>query len=298
MKAIAVLMSLLTTLFTNLTVNKQMPKEATIYLLGDIMLGRTVMTTSQDKNDFVYPFQKVKNELNIADLIFANLENPLVSNCPRHFDGLKFCADPQMIEGLKEANVSVVTIANNHTRNYGQSGYDETRKILSENGIEYVGDNNLVIEEINDTKFGFIGFDFLTNVPTEQDYQLIKDSDSKVDVLIVGVHWGAEYKNSANKYQIEYAKKMVESGADVIAGHHPHWVQNIEYIEGLPSSDGSIESKPVYYSLGNFVFDQMWSEETKKGMAVKLTFEGKKLVKEEKLQVYIKERGQPEFVVQ
>ena len=79
---------------------------------------------------------------------------------------------------------------------------------------------------------------------------------------------------------------MVDSGVDVIVGHGPHWVQDVEYIN----------NKPVYYSLGNFIFDQMWSEETKKGLAVKLIFEGDKLIKEERLPIYMSSWAQPEFI--
>ena len=86
--------------------------------------------------------------------------------------------------------------------------------------------------------------------------------------------------------QRDWATFMVEAGADVIAGHHPHWVQEIEYIDEVP----------VYYSLGNFVFDQMWSEETKKGLVVKLTFEDGEIVNEELLPTYMSFHAQPEFV--
>ncbi len=95
-----------------------------------------------------------------------------------------------------------------------------------------------------------------------------------------------EYQNTALPGVQNLARQLVDLGADVIVGHHPHWVQNIEHIEG----------KPVYYSLGNFIFDQMWSEETKKGLAIRLTFDGVKIVKEEKLPTYMKQTGQPEWV--
>ncbi|EKD53151.1 MAG: hypothetical protein ACD_61C00138G0004, partial [uncultured bacterium] len=79
------------------------------------------------------------------------------------------------------------------------------------------------------------------------------------------------------------ARLAIDSGADVVIGHHPHWVQEIETYKG----------KPVYYSLGNLVFDQMWSEETEKGILVRLTFSGKALVAQEELPVKIFDYGQP-----
>ena len=131
-----------------------------------------------------------------------------------------------------------------------------------------------------------MGFEFIDKQPTEADYKLVSDSDKKVDILIVGVHWGVEYKSTASAKQKEIAKKLVENGADVIAGHHPHWVQEMEYID----------NKPVYYSLGNFVFDQMWSQKTREGLAIKLTFKDGRIVKEEKLPIFMRNWSQPEWV--
>lgn len=262
-------------------------KNIEVILTGDIMLGRSVTITSLDTNkDPIYPFRKVGETLKEADLVFGNLESPLVEDCPRIAHGFTLCADPKMVEGLQYADINVVSLANNHTLNFGQKGFEDTKKILTVAGIESVGYGNLVIKDIKGTKFGFLGFDFTVKVPTESDWKLVKESDSKVDVLIVGVHWGDEYQAKANKNQRVWARKFIENGADIIVGHHPHWVEDSEVIEG----------KPVYYSLGNFVFDQMWSEETKKGLIVKLTFKDGVITKEEKLPTYIPSLGQPEFV--
>lgn len=262
------------------------PKKVEIILAGDIMLGRSVLIKSIDKeNNPNYPFLEVSEFLLSADLVFANLETPVVTDCPRFEHGFTFCADPKMVEGLVYSGVNVVSLANNHMLNFGKEGLEDTKKYLTNSNISYVGVNNLATRKIKDTTFGFLGFDFTVNVPTQKDWDLIKESDSKVDILIVGVHWGEEYKDKANNNQRAWAKKMVENGADVVSGHHPHWVEDYELIDG----------KPVYYSLGNFVFDQMWSEETKKGLLVKLTFEDGKIVNEELTNTYIENIGQPKI---
>jgi poly-gamma-glutamate capsule biosynthesis protein CapA/YwtB (metallophosphatase superfamily) len=261
-------------------------KETNIILAGDVMLGRSVMTQSLKINDPSYPFRKVSEKLNQADIVFVNLENPIISNCPSSNSGFKFCADPKMVEGLKFAGVDIVSLANNHTLNYGKEGLIETEKILNENGIKWVGDGNLEIIEKNGTKFGFLGFDFVTNLPKETDYQLIKDSKVKVDTLVVMVHWGAEYVSQPTKTQVAIANDLVNAGVDVIAGSHPHWTQSIDYIDG----------KPIFYSLGNFIFDQAWSEETKKGMAVELTYQENKIINTKMLPIYMKNFVQPEWV--
>lgn len=263
------------------------PKKIEIILAGDIMLGRSVLIKSLDQlHDVNYPFLKVSDYLKRADLVFVNLESPVVTDCPRFEHGYTFCTDPKMIDSLLFGGVDIVNLANNHILNFGKEGLENSKKYLSEKGILYTGIGNLVIKKIEGTTFGFLGFDFTVNIPTQKDWNLIKDSDSEVDILIVGVHWGEEYKDKANKNQREWAREMIENGADVVSGHHPHWVQDYEYVNG----------KPVYYSLGNFIFDQMWSEETKKGLLVKLTYEDEILVNEEFENTYIENIGQPKII--
>lgn len=263
-------------------------KTTTIVITGDVMLGRTVMTTSLDKNEPTYPFTYVADTLRIPDITFINLENPIVENCPRHTGGFKFCADPSMIQGLTFSGVDVVTLANNHSYNYGADGVNQTRNLLSQNGIESTGLDNLIIKEVNGTKFGFLGFEkSQLGYPklTELEKKLVRESNAKIDVLIVAMHWGVEYQDKALPGVRILARELVNLGADVIVGSHPHWVQDWETIGGVP----------VYYSLGNFVFDQMWSQKTREGLAVKLTFDGKNIVNEERLPVFMKNHAQPQF---
>lgn len=271
--------------------------QTSIIFTGDIMLGRSVMGEAIDKNDYLYPFRNVRSFLSGTDITFGNLENAVIYNCPRQYKGsFSFCTTPEIAKGLQESGIDVVTLANNHSYNFGIDGFEETKKNLGNLGIKSVGwgnlvmNSNFVIKEVNGTKFGFLGFDYVTTQKNiENDLNYIRESDLLVDVLIVSPHWGEEYKAVANNFQVNLAKRMVENGADLVIGHHPHWVQNYEEING----------KPVYYSLGNFVFDQMWSEETKKGMVVKITFDppngetGAKIIKTEGFKTYIPKIGQP-----
>lgn len=261
---------------------------STIILTGDVMLGRTVMSKSLSRKDTNYPFLNVAETLRSADLVFINLENPLVSGCPISNSGLKFCADPGMVSGLNYAGVDVANLANNHIENYGTEGEVETERILTGAGISFVNGRNLVVKEINGTRFGFLGFNLVDKWPSGNDLEQIRSSKADVDVLIVAVHWGGEYTFVPTPAQREAAKSMIGSGADVLYGTHPHWVQPVEYING----------KPVFYSLGNFIFDQMWSEETKKGMAVRLTYQDAVLVSGENLPVYITDFAQPAWVLE
>ncbi|MEK7526233.1 MAG: CapA family protein [Patescibacteria group bacterium] len=255
----------------------------TMIASGDVMLGRTVLTTSLNKKDPTYPFLFVGESLKSADITFVNLESPIVADCPRYSTGLKFCADPEMIDGLVFAGVDVVTLANNHIGNFGTTGIDQTKVYLADKGIDSTL-NNLSVKHIKGIDVGFVGLNLVDRKTlTDQEINLIRDSRTKVDYLVVAPHWGYEYQSNASKFQVQMAKSIIESGADLILGSHPHWVQNIEYIN----------QKPVYYSLGNFVFDQMWSEQTKRGLVVKFEFEGVKLVKEEQMPIYMANWAQP-----
>ena len=253
------------------------------------MLGRTVMTTALDRNDFVYPFRQIGDYLSPANITFVNLENPVVTNCPERVEGLVFCSSPEMLEGLVYSGSDVVNLANNHTLNHGKGGFEETKKYLDAAGISYTGDNNLAIKQLNNITFGFLGFDKSQQANPKlsaAEINLISQSDVKVDVLVVAMHWGVEYQDKALPGVTKLAHEIVELGADVVVGHHPHWVQNTEHYNGVP----------IYYSLGNLVFDQMWSEKTRQGLLVKLTFENNKIVKEEFVKTYMEDWAQPEKV--
>lgn len=267
--------------------------ETTLLFAGDVMLGRSVMGQTIDSGNYFYPFEKVAGYTRDADITFVNLENPIIENCPRTDSGFKFCTTPEIAKGLKDAGVDIVTLANNHSGNYGETGLAETKKYLDEMEIKWVDGTNLVVLEKNGIKFGFLGFNYIYRNLTQSDLDLVKESDSKVNVLIVSPHWGDEYHANANNFQKETAAKFIENEADIIIGHHPHWVQNYEEVDG----------KPVYYSLGNFVFDQPWSEETKKGELIKFSFDppggeasGSEIVKKEEFRTYIRKVGQPEIV--
>ena len=270
-----------TSLTSNIPVNTN---QTTIIFTGDVMLGRSVMGSALDNNDNLYPFRKTSEFLKNADITMVNLENPIVKDCARVSGGFKFCTSPDVAKGLSFSGIDIVSLSNNHSGNYGQSGLMETKKYLDELGIKYVDGSNLEIIEKNGTKFGFLAFDYtISKNNLDHDLELIKTSDPQIDILIVMPHWGEEYKDIANKFQVDAAHRMIENGADIIVGSHPHWVQNYEEYLG----------KLVYYSLGNFIFDQSWSEETKKGLVVKMTFDEDKITKREEFKTYTPQKGQP-----
>ena len=283
------------------TSTPEQARDVEIILTGDVLLGRTVMNESFELDDPRYPFLKIADTLTEADITFINLEGPIIDKCPvvPNDDRMVFCADPKMAEGLVYAGVDVVSLANNHTLDHGESGLAQTQEILQESGIEATGLGNLVVKEKEGIKFGFLGFDLfsiiqarknrsLTEVEEETIKSLVMESKEKVDVLIVGVHWGQQYHKESEEFQRHWARNFIESGADVIVGNHPHVVQDMDHIDG----------KPVYYSLGNLVFDNMFEgfEETRRGLVMRLIYKEGKLIREEQLPTEIVSRAQPEFV--
>lgn len=288
---------------------------------GDVMLGRTVMTKSMELGDYLYPFRKTSDLLSASDLTIINLENPIVNDCPVHTGGFTFCSQPGSTKALKYAGVDIVNLANNHTLNWGKEGLEETKDLLDEQQIGFMGYEDVLYKTVKGTRLAFVGFDFVTNQYFLSDAQLkmISDAAAGSDFLVVSAHWGNEYKESANNYQRNMARRFVELGADLIIGHHPHWMQDVECFDvdeghdpttgreirsvlsfsaedfkaGKGCEEGSV---PVYYSLGNFVFDQMWSEETKKGGALKIDLLDGNYSGDTFYPTYMKEWAQPEFV--
>ena len=262
------------------------PQPITLIAVGDIMLGRSVNSKMRRLGDFSYPFLETWKFLASSDLTFGNLESPLVSGCPTTNTGMTFCADPKAIEGLTKSGFDILSLANNHVLNYGQGGLSQTIEILQNNNIYPLLQGKEQIIEIKKTRFGFLGFDLTSSYNQKQILEKIKEEKTRVDILIVSFHWGEEYVQKPSQRQINLAHQAVDSGTDLILGHHPHVIQPTEEYKG----------KLIIYSLGNFIFDQPWSEETKRGLVGKFIFLDKKLVKKEFLEIYIKDFCQPEFV--
>lgn len=274
----------------------------TLVAVGDIMLGRYVNVQIQRQKDWRYPFLKTASFTSDADITFGNLEAPIVESCPTRSDGMIFCARPESIEGLKFAGFDILSLANNHTLNYGQKGLDQTQKFLSSSNILYSPltssnnqDNKITKYQVNNTTFGFLSFDLVT-YPQQLTFthdreqmsiiELITSAAKDSDILVVSLHWGNEYQKQPTKSQVELARQIIDNGAKIIIGHHPHVTQPVEkYKDGL-----------IFYSLGNFVFDQPWSEETKKGAIAKIVFEGKEIKSYELIPIYIENSSQPKIV--
>ncbi len=276
----------------NISLTPQTFETYSLIFAGDVMLGRSVNTRMIKYSDYSWPFRKITSLLSEADLTMVNLESPFRTGCKPTDKGMIFCADPRSAEGLLSAGIDIVNLANNHINNQGQEGIDETGKVLSQAGIASVGQNKPYFVTIKNTKIAFLGFTDIASgslgistASPENIKSQISEAKKVFDLVIATFHWGNEY-SPRSLHQQELAHLAIDSGADVVIGHHPHWVQEYEEYKG----------KPIYYSLGNLVFDQMWSEETRNGLVVKLTFSGKNLIKQEQFPIKIFDYGQPTVV--
>lgn len=249
----------------------------TILLVGDIMLGRGVEDLIK-QNSIYYPFQKISNFLRGIDIVFGNLEGPVVNNPPEFpDDSLKFAFNSDVMRAVSWCNFNLFSLANNHTLDMGKEGLEETKEWLKKYEINIIGDplsgssDNLNSAFFRDD-ITFLAFNqfFPFIVKEEEIIKTIKTVKSlnPDNFLIVSLHWGEEYKLINSPAQQKLAHQLIEAGADLIIGHHPHVVQNIEKYQG----------KLIFYSLGNFIFDQYFSPATQQGLAVGLEIYPDRLV--------------------
>ncbi|MDP3987731.1 MAG: CapA family protein [Candidatus Levybacteria bacterium] len=264
----------------------------TMIATGDVIPARSVNFKTVTINNFRWPYEKTFEVLKSADLTFINLESPLIDNCPLTNEGMVFCGDKRNVGGLIFAGVDVANLANNHSSNYGEQGLSSTVDLLSKFGILSSGTGPISYTRIKNTRFAFLGYNALDfqqsnlKINKTRIKSDITKARKNADIIVVAFHWGEEYTPQPNKVQRELAHLAIDSGADLIIGNHPHWIQPVEIYR----------NKLIMYAHGNFVFDQMWSEITKEGVIGRYTFFDKKLIDVEFLPIKIESYGQPYFL--
>ncbi|MDP1538981.1 MAG: CapA family protein [bacterium] len=283
-----------------------------IILVGDIMLDRGVeyMVEKEGGGDFRFPFLKIADYLKGADIVFGNLEGVISDKGIKVGSIYSFRANPKAIEGLIFAGFNVLSLANNHAFDYGREALEDCLAKLSNAGIGYAGAGftgteaySPFVKEIGDTKIGFLAY---TNLGpgtwraagensgiawiSENDFDKIKkdieNAKSQADILIVSLHAGEEYQKTPTQFQIEFFEIAIDAGADLVVDHHSHVVQHFEkYQNGW-----------IFYSLGNFIFDQSFSEETMKGQILEVLIQNKQIKKVITKETKINNFFQPEVL--
>lgn len=275
----------------NLATTTPAPPSISLGFVGDIMLDRGVKKSviANMKGNYAKLFANAEF-LKTPDIMFANLEGPVSDQGKDRHNLYSFRMDPKSLIALKDSGIDVVSFANNHVGDYGRLAFEDTLKRLRDTGILSCGagmnrteaETPAIVVQ-NNFKVGYLCFsdvgpadmeatDFksgilLANNPHFDD--IIKSAAEKVDALIVSFHFGIEYELIHSGQQEALAKKAINDGAIMIVGSHPHVPQDIVYYD----------DKPVFYSLGNFIFDQYFSKETMGGLFITATLIGKDVSK-------------------
>jgi len=248
-------------------------------------------------------FKDVENILHKHDIVFGNLETVL-SNESEMVDSLssvEMRGDPSICNILKNAHFNCINIANNHILQHGEKPFQETINILTESGIVCVGSKSIhewhcepVIIEKGKKLIGILGYAFERDryFKKESKYafgysdRILKDVNrlrSSVDLLIVSCHWGLEFITRPSPYTITLARNIIDAGADLVIGHHPHVLQGIEkYKHGL-----------IAYSLGNFIFDMLWDKRLRESMVLSVCWSSRDVINYKIIPIFINDSYHP-----
>lgn len=257
----------------------------TISAAGDVTLGRDENygwersfdhELKLQNGDFGYFFRNVKDIFEADDLTIVNLETTLTNATKKADKKFRFKADPSYVEILKQGNIEAVSIANNHTLDFLEKGYNDTLKTLEDASVGYFGYEHKYITQIRDIKIGVLGYYCMeiTDKQLNQIKQAIEELRNEgTDLVIIMFHWGIERDYWPNSVQKELAYFSIDNGADLVLGSHPHVLQGIEEYKG----------KQIVYSLGNFCFGGNKNPKDKDTMIYvhKFNFKNNELISEE-----------------
>lgn len=247
--------------FEDLEIPLVRENKVSILAFGDTMFDRGVRNIIENRGRD--PFEYIKKELSLFsdyDIVKVNLEGPIVEMdrnlCQQKLYNFQFASTTPNI--LKSIGVNMVSIANNHSYDCLRVGFESTKNYLSISEIDFVGgrtlEDSFIIKNINNKKVAFVGIDETTApVAVSSFYPLVSRLDPESDFVIVFIHWGKEYELIEDISQQNIAHKLIDNGADLIIGHHPHVIQPVEIYK----------NRAIFYSLGNFVFDQNFGDTTK-----------------------------------
>lgn len=280
--------------------------EVLLSFVGDIMLSRDVAHQMSRRGDWAYPFLLIGDELRKSDILFGNLEGPISDRGKNQGSIYSFRADPKSIDGLVFAGFDVLSVANNHMGDWSFEAADQTFTLLADAGIGVAGGgkNGMLahapyVKQLKGTRFAYLAYTVLgppsihatdqqAGITAYSDEQMQKDiaAAQKIsDVIVVSIHFGEEYQKQPSNQQRRIAQLAIDSGASIVAGHHPHVVQPVEQYK-----DGYIA-----YSLGNFVFDQSFSDETMMGMLLEVRMKGSQIVSVTERPTYLNRSYQVSF---
>jgi len=253
---------------------------ATICFVGDLMCHSTQFNYAKvetDSFDFTGVYKEVKPYLSKSDLTIGNLETVIAGKNEGYSGYPYFNAPDDFVYALKDAGFDLLVTANNHALDQGWEGVKRTIEVINENRLYQTGTfisqedrDSVRIFEINSIRIAILAYSENTNglpIPKGKNFiinlideelirkDIIKAREKNVDIVLVHLHYGIEYLREPNDYQKEIVQKIIELGADIIIGGHPHVIQPIDFFK---TNDTKIDSGFVAYSMGNFISNQRW----------------------------------------
>lgn len=250
------------------------PKEETVTLLfvGDMMFDRYVRTRL-DAHNMAFLLGEMRGPVEAADLAAGNLEGPITSersvsqgSAVGSAENTRFTFAPPVASMLAAYGFDVVSIGNNHIRDFGTSGVESTKRFLEAAGIAYVGDPTgatvePLVKDVRGVRIAFVSYNEFVPNDAQRAVAAVREGRRVADVVVVQAHWGEEYTSVPPIGVRAVAAELAEAGADMIIGTHSHVIGQSE----------TLGKTRVYYSLGNFIFDQYFSPEVQCGLAVTAT---------------------------
>lgn len=283
------------------------PQKLTVVAVGDILFDRQVASFIA-KEGGEAPFAYVSSILQSGDITFANLECPLSKRGSRLQEkDVTFRGTPQAIAGIKHSGIDVVSLANNHALDYGPQALADTTSLLNRYKIKHAGAGQNISQahqsatlKVENKRVSLLAYSYI--IPAgffassshpgiasarspDRVAQQVKEATKTSDFVICSFHWGIEYQDYPIDIQRKLAHTAIDSGADLVLGHHPHVIQGLEIYK----------NKLIAYSLGDFVFDH-FSRKTGEAFILKCELSQNKVLSATCIPVYLTSYGQPRIV--
>jgi poly-gamma-glutamate synthesis protein (capsule biosynthesis protein) len=235
-----------------------------------MMFDRTIRSIAENQG-YDYLFSCVGDYLKSFDLVVGNLEGPITENPsassntkPGQAGNTTFTFAPEAARALADHGIFIANLGNNHIDDFGAAGARATAEILAKVGIPSFGvpgGSIMATSTVHGVRLAFVNFNqFLGQGDQSKTIEAVRAAKKSADFVAVYAHWGEEYV-AATDHEKELAHAFIDAGADAVFGSHPHVTQEIE----------TYKEKPIYYSLGNFIFDQYWNESVRTGGGVEAT---------------------------